>query len=344
MFSGTDPMTQAPITPAAEFDVTGIGNAIVDVLAEVGDDFLAANGVTKGGMTLVDAPTAASLYAKMPPAIEASGGSLANSIAGLAALGARCGYIGRVKNDQLGGVFSHDIRSLGVTFKTSQAEHGPATATCMILVTPDAQRSMSTYLGACVELGPEEVDPQLIQGAKVTYLEGYLWDPPRAKDAFRTAIKLAKQAGRKVAITLSDAFCVDRYRAEFLELVNGHVDIVFANEAEILSLYQVDTFDAAASLIAKTGVLAALTRSEQGSVVVHGDVRIAVPAAPVVALVDSTGAGDQYAAGFLFGYTRGLSLETCARMGSIAAAEVLDHIGPRPKRPVLDLFKAANLI
>jgi sugar/nucleoside kinase (ribokinase family) len=334
----------AKSTQTAQFDVTGIGNAIVDVLAEVSDEFLAQEGVTKGGMTLIDAERASALYHKMPPAIEASGGSVANSIAGLAGLGAKCGYIGRVKHDQLGSVFSHDIRALGVSFPTAQAEHGAATATCMILVTPDAQRSMSTYLGACVELGPEDVDPGLIANSKITYLEGYLWDPPRAKEAFRRAISIAHEAGRQVAISLSDAFCVDRYRAEFLDLIGSQVDLVFANEAEICSLYQVDDFESAASLIAKTNVTAALTRSHLGSVVVKGDIKVAVPAAPVSTLVDSTGAGDQYAAGFLFGLINGADYGICAQMGSIAAAEVLDHIGPRPRRPVRDLLKAANLI
>jgi sugar/nucleoside kinase (ribokinase family) len=214
----------------------------------------------------------------------------------------------------------------------------------MILVTPDAQRSMVTYLGACIELGPEDVDPDLIANSKITYLEGYLWDPPKAKEAFRRAITIAHAAGRQVAISLSDAFCVDRYRAEFLELIGSQVDIVFANEAEICSLYQVDDFDQAASLMAQTNVTAALTRSHLGSVVVKGDIKVAVPAAPVSALVDSTGAGDQYAAGFLYGLIHGADYGACAQMGSIAAAEVLDHIGPRPRRSVQALLKAANLI
>jgi sugar/nucleoside kinase (ribokinase family) len=332
------------MTQPATIDVTGIGNAIVDIMAEVDDAFLVDNNIQKGGMTLIDGARSAEIYAKMPPAIEASGGSVANSIAGLAALGAKGAYIGRVKNDQLGGVFSHDIRAQGVVFHTAQPEHGPSTATSMILVTPDAQRSMNTFLGACVELGPEDVDPKLIEGAKVTYMEGYLWDPPRAKDAFRLAIRLGHQAGRKIAISLSDAFCVDRYRAEFLDLLNGQVDIVFANEAEVTSLFETDDFELAAARMAESGVLSVLTRSERGSVVIQGSDRVSVPAHPVRALVDSTGAGDQYAAGFLYGYTSGRDLETCARMGSIAAAEVLDHIGPRPKRKVLELFKQAGLV
>jgi sugar/nucleoside kinase (ribokinase family) len=234
----------------------------------------------------------------------------------------------------LGSVFSHDIRAQGVVFHTTQPEHGPSTATSMILVTPDAQRSMNTFLGACVELGPEDVDPKLIEGAKVTYMEGYLWDPPRAKDAFRLAIRLSHEAGRKIAIS----------RSEFLDLLNGHVDIVFANEAEVTSLFETDDFELAAARMAESGVLSVLTRSERGSVVIQGKDRVSVPAHPVRALVDSTGAGDQYAAGFLYGYTSGRDLETCARMGSIAAAEVLDHIGPRPKRKVLELFKQAGLV
>lgn len=328
----------------AAFDVTGIGNAIVDVLAEVDDGFLGAQGVAKGGMTLIDTDRAASLYAAMPPAVEASGGSAANTIAGLAALGARCGFIGRVRDDQLGRVFAHDIKSLGVAFNTPPATQGLATATCLVLVTPDAQRSMSTFLGASTELGPEDVEPDLIAQAQVTYLEGYLWDPPRAKEAMRRAIDLAHGAGRKVALSLSDAFCVDRYRLEFLQLLTGDVDILFANEAEILSLYQTTAFEEAAEHIAGTGVIAALTRSEKGSFVIQGGTRIAIPAAPPRALVDTTGAGDQYAAGFLYGLTRGRDLETCGRMGSLAASEVLDHVGPRPHASVIDLFRAQGLV
>jgi sugar/nucleoside kinase (ribokinase family) len=311
------------------FDVAGIGNAIVDVLAHADDDALAALGLTKGVMTLIDAERAEAIYAGMGPAVECSGGSAANTIAGIAALGGKAAYIGKVKGDQLGNVFRHDLRSQGVVFDTPAALDGTSTARCMILVTPDAQRTMQTYLGACIELGPDDIDAQLLSRAQVTYLEGYLWDPPQAKAAFRKAATIAHAAGRKVALSLSDPFCVERHRAEFLELMTDHIDIVFANEAEITALYQTDLDNAIRQLKNHVGV-AALTRGAQGSVVTDGDTVVSCSAEKVDAVVDTTGAGDLYAAGFLYGYTQGRDLGTCARLGGICAAEIIGHIGARP--------------
>ncbi|HEX6101948.1 MAG TPA: adenosine kinase [Alphaproteobacteria bacterium] len=318
----------------ARQDVVGIGNAIVDVIAHAEDGFLAAEAMAKGAMTLIEADRAEGLYARMGPAVEMSGGSAANSMAGIASLGGRAAFIGKVKDDQLGAIFSHDIRAAGVSFRTPPAKAGPPTARCLIFVTPDAQRTMNTYLGASVELGPEDVDEALIASARVTYLEGYLWDKPRAKEAFRKAARLAHEAGGKVALTLSDPFCVERHRAEFQELVKGPVDILFANEAEIRALWQVADFEAALSATRGLVEMAALTRSEKGSVVLSGNGAERVPAEPVARVVDTTGAGDLYAAGFLFGLTQGRPPAECARIGAIAAAEVISHVGARPERPL----------
>jgi sugar/nucleoside kinase (ribokinase family) len=318
----------------ARQDVVGIGNAIVDVIAHAEDGFLAAEAMAKGAMTLIEADRAEGLYARMGPAVEMSGGSAANSRAGIASLGGRAGFIGKVKDDQLGAIFSHDIRAAGVSFQTPPAQAGPPTARCLIFVTPDAQRTMNTYLGACVELGPEDVDEALIASARVAYLEGYLWDKPRAKEAFRKAARLAHEAGGKVALTLSDPFCVERHRAEFQELVKGPVDILFANEAEIRALWQVADFEAALSATRGLVEIAALTRSEKGSVVLSGNGAERVPAEPVARVLDTTGAGDLYAAGFLFGLTAGRPPAQCARIGAIAAAEVISHVGARPERPL----------
>jgi sugar/nucleoside kinase (ribokinase family) len=317
--------------------VLGIGNAIVDVLSSADDAFLLKHELTKGAMRLIDAAEADSLYRKMSPGIEASGGSAANTIAGLASLGARTAFIGKVKKDQLGEIFAHDIRALGVHFATPMAADGPSTARCLILVTPDAQRTMNTFLGACVTLGPEDVDPALVQGARVTYLEGYLWDPPAAKEAFRKAMTLAHDAGGEVALTLSDAFCVDRYRDEFRALVQSDVDLLFANESEIKSLYKVDSFDEALQIVRRRCKLAALTRSEKGSVIVAGDEIHVIDPERATRAIDTTGAGDQYAAGFLHAYTRGCDLPTCGRLGGIAAAEVISHYGARPESSLKDL-------
>ena len=320
-------------------DVVGIGNAIVDVISHADDSFLEQNNLPKGAMTLIDDDRAHSLYDSMGPGVEMSGGSAANTIAGIASFGGNAAFIGKVRDDQLGEVFSHDIRSLGVTFETPPGNDGASTARCLILVTPDAQRTMNTFLGACVDLGPDDVDPALIESAKVTYLEGYLWDPPWAKDAFRKAVEIAHGAGRKVALTLSDAFCVDRYREEFRDLVSGGVDIVFANEAELLSLYEVDEFDDGLQAIRGHCEIAALTRSEKGSVIVSGDEIHVIDAAPVARVVDTTGAGDLYAAGFLYGYTNGQDLAACGHLASLAAGEIISHFGARPDVPLRTLLQ-----
>ncbi len=313
------------------FDVVGIGNAIVDVLTQADDALVDAQGLPKGSMTLIDGHRAEDLYAQMGPAREISGGSAANTLAGVAALGGRAAFIGKVRNDQLGGIFRHDIRAAGVHFETPPATSGPPSGRCLIFVTPDAQRTMATFLGAANELGPDAVDPEVIAAAKVTYMEGYLFDRPAAKEAFIRAAEIARGAGRKVSLTLSDPFCVERHRAAFRDLVQHHIDILFANEQEICALYEVGDFDAALQAVRQHCEVAALTRSEHGSVVLAGDEVHVVDAAPLDRLVDTTGAGDLYAAGFLFGYTRGDSLYDCGRIGAIAAAEVISHFGARPE-------------
>jgi sugar/nucleoside kinase (ribokinase family) len=314
----------------AAYDVVGIGNAIVDVIARCDDAFLAANSLAKGAMTLVDAERALNLYAKMGPGTEMSGGSAANTMAGIATLGGKVAYIGKVRDDELGKVFQHDIRAAGVSYKVPLTPEGAPTARCLILVTPDAQRTMNTFLGISSELGPEDIDASVITKAKVIYLEGYLFDPPRAKEAFRRAARLARDAGRKVALTLSDAFCVDRHRDDFLDLLAGSVDILFANEAEIAALYRGDDFDSAVRAVRGQCDLAILTRSEKGSVVVSGDATYEVKAERVDRVVDTTGAGDLYAAGFLYGLTNGYDLPRAGKVGAIAAAEIISHVGARP--------------
>ena len=322
------------------FDVVGIGNALVDVLAHADDAFLAEHDLAKGTMTLVDAGRAEALYAAMPPGIEMSGGSAANTIAGVASLGGKAAYIGKVADDQLGAVFRHDIRALGVAFESTPGVDA-ATGRCLILVTPDAQRTMQTHLGASAGLTPGDVSAATIAAARITYLEGYLFDPPQAQEAFRRAASLAHDAGRLVALTLSDPFCVGRFRQEFLHLVRGHVDILFANEAEICALYEVQSFDDALRRVRDDCQIAALTRSEKGSVVVAGDDLYAVAADAVERVVDTTGAGDLYAAGFLYGFTQEYDLETCGRIGSVCAAEVISHFGARPERPLRELLAGA---
>ncbi len=312
------------------FDVLGIGNAIVDVIAHADDTFLERNDLVKGAMTLIDVRRAGEICSVMAPAIECSGGSAANTVAGVAALHGTAAFIGKVCNDELGMVFRHDIQAAGVTFDTSPAFDGAPTARCLVFVTPDAQRTMQTFLGACVELGPDDIESDLVESAKITYLEGYLWDPPQAKEAFVKAAELANQAGRKVALTLSDPFCVDRHREEFLGLVQNHIDILFANEAEIESLYQVDSFDDALQEVRRVCEVAALTRSERGSVIVANDEVHVIDADPVEQVVDTTGAGDLYASGVLYGLTNGYNLRDCGRIGGIAAAEVINHDGARP--------------
>lgn len=330
--------------PNAKYDVLGIGNAIVDVLASADDSFLVERSLAKGSMQLLDPEAAEKLYREMGPGVEASGGSAANTIAGIASLGGSTAFVGKVKRDQLGDIFKHDIRALGVHFETPMAEDGPSTARCLILVTPDAQRTMNTYLGACTTLTSDDVSSDDVRNAAVTYLEGYLWDPPAAKEAFRRATTIAHEAGRKVALTLSDAFCVERYRAEFRGLVEDGVDIVFANESEICSLYEVETFDEALQHLRGSKALAALTRSEKGSVVVAGDDVHVIDPEHVSKLVDTTGAGDQYAAGFLFGYTRGFDLARCGALGGMAAAEVISHYGARPETSLAHLAKSKGLV
>lgn len=311
--------------------ILGIGNAIVDVIARSDDAFLAAHSLTKGAMMLVDEAQSEALYAAMGPGREISGGSVANSIAGLAALGVPAGYVGKVKDDQLGRVFAHDIRAAGAEFNTPAAMDGPATARCLILVTPDGQRTMNTYLGACVNLAPQDLDMAQIARADIIYFEGYLWDPPKAKEAFLKAVDITHAGGNRVALTLSDSFCVDRFRQEFRDLIADHVDILFANEDEIKSLYQVDDFDAALQAVRPHCEVVALTRSEKGAVILSGSEVHVIDAEPGVTVVDSTGAGDLFAAGFLAGLAGGRNLHDCGRMGVICAAEIISHIGARPE-------------
>jgi sugar/nucleoside kinase (ribokinase family) len=313
-----------------DFDVLGIGNALVDVIASVDDDFIAAHDFPRGATTMVDLDRADAVYADLPPAQEISGGSCANTIAGLASFGASVAFVGRVRDDQLGKVYSHDLRALSVHFDVTPATTGPATGRCLIMVTPDAHRTQCTYLGASTFIGPEDVDSEVVSRARVTYLEGYLWDQPPAKDAIRKAAAAARGAGRQVAFTLSDPFCVDRHRDEFRDLVANEIDVLFGNEAEICSLYEVDDFDTALQRIRRHCRVGALTRSEHGSVVIGADELHVIEAEPVDRLVDTTGAGDQYAAGFLYGLTHGHDLATCGRLGSMAAAEVISHFGARP--------------
>ncbi|TAN55985.1 MAG: adenosine kinase [Magnetospirillum sp.] len=320
--------------------VAGIGNAIVDVLVHADDLLLHKLGLTKGVMTLIDAAQAEAIYAQLPPGIECSGGSAANTIVGIAALGGRTAYMGKVKDDQLGQVFRHDIRNAGVAFDTRPASDGTSTARCFVLVTPDAQRTMLTYLGSCVEFGPADVDKAVVATAAVTYLEGYLYDPPQAKEAFLLAAATAHDAGKLVSLSLSDPFCVDRHRAAFLDLVSGHVDILFANEAELCSLYQTESFDDAIRQVRGHCRVAAVTRGELGSVVIADEDIHVVGADAVEAVVDTTGAGDLYAAGFLFGFTHDHDLPTCAMLGGLAAGEIISHFGARPERPLKDLARA----
>src|SRR6478672_10267054 len=329
---------------SAKYDVLGIGNAIFDILVQTDESFLAGHGMVKGGMALIDEARAASIYRDMGPAVEMSGGSAANTMVGVADLGARAAYVGKVKDDQIGRLYMHDIRAAGVAFETAPALDGLATGCSYILVTPDSERTMNTYLGAAQELTPEDIDAVQIAASSVIYLEGYLWDPKGAKDAFVKASTIAHQAGRRVALTLSDSFCVDRYRGEFLELMRGGtVDLVFSNEAELYSLYETSDFDTALAQLRSDAKLGVVTRSEKGCVVASSGGVIAVPAFPLQRMVDTTGAGDLFAAGFLFGLVRNAGFEAAGRLGALAAAEVIQHIGARPQASLKELAKANGL-
>jgi sugar/nucleoside kinase (ribokinase family) len=330
---------------SARYDVLGIGNAIVDVIARAEDDFLLKQGMRKGGMALIDEARAQAIYDAMGPAIEMSGGSAANTIVGLASLGAGAAFVGKVKDDKLGYAFAHDIRAAGVAFATIPASEGASTGRCYVLVTPDGERTMNTYLGAAQDLHPADIDPAMIAASAVTYLEGYLWDPKNAKDAFLKAAKIAHEADRRVALTLSDAFCVDRWRDEFLQLMRSRtVDIIFANEAELRSLYQTSEFDAAVAALRADIDLAVVTRSEKGCLIVSREGTEAVQAFPVDRVVDTTGAGDLFAAGFLSGLARGADDRTCGRLGALAAAEVIQHLGARPETSLKDLARENGLV
>jgi sugar/nucleoside kinase (ribokinase family) len=324
----------------SNLDVVGIGNAIVDVLSHTDDAFLKSNDLVKGSMRLIDPEEAQNLYSRMGPATEISGGSAANTIAGIAALGGQAAYIGKVADDQLGDIFAHDLQATGVLYRTDRLISDLATARSMILVTPDAERTMNTFLGASNKLTPSDVDEDLISRAQYTYLEGYLWDPEEAKDAFRHAMRMAHQHGRKVALTLSDSFCVDRFRDEFKQLVT-EIDLLFANEDEICSLYEVDEFDDALQAVRSAGTMAALTRSEKGSLLMRGDEIHLINAVPGVDVVDTTGAGDLYAAGVLAGLTQGRGLGEAGHMGAIAAAEVISHMGARPEADLKEMVAEA---
>ena len=336
-------MTQNPAT----YDVCAVGNAIVDVLAPCDPAFLTAQGLTPGSMQLVDAAQSAALYAAMAAGVEASGGSAGNTVAGVGSFGGRAAYIGKVADDMLGGVFTHDIHAVGVHFETPALRDGEsrglATGVCMINVTPDGQRTMCTFLGAANQLAAADIDADLIGASAIVYLEGYLFDPAPARAAFEAAAAAAHAAGRKVAITLSDTFVVARWRAELLAFIEASADIVLANEGELAALFETDDFDAAAAQLASMVDVAAITRGESGSVVVSGDERVAIAVVPVDKVVDTTGAGDQYAAGFLLGLARGLSLEDAGKLGSLAAAEVIAHWGPRPMTSLEGLAKEAGL-
>ena len=323
------------------FEVLGIGNAIVDVVANVTDTLVADLGLEKGAMTLVDESRSEELYAKMPPGREVSGGSCGNTIAAVASMGGRAAYIGRVRDDQLGKVFAHDIRAAGVTFESRPGTDGPATARCLVFVTDDAQRTMQTYLGACVELGPDDVDPDMVRDASITYLEGYLWDRPEAKAACRKAADICRDAGTSLSLTLSDAFCVDRWRDEFRELVRNEVDILFANESEILSLYQATGFDEALAQVRADVGLAVLTRGAAGSVIVQGEETFGIAPVAPARVLDTTGAGDLYAAGFLHALSLGHKLPVCGQVASKAASIIIAQYGARAEQPLDRLLAEA---
>jgi sugar/nucleoside kinase (ribokinase family) len=328
----------------SRFDVCGIGNAIVDIIGRCDDAFLESHGAPKGHMQLCDAETMTRLYNAVGSTIEISGGSGANTMAGIASFGGKAAFIGKVGQDDFGGVFTHDIKTAGVTFETPASTSGTPTARSLVLVTPDGERTMNTFLGVSPELGSGEIDKAMIADSAVTYLEGYLYDKDEAKAAFAEAAGYAKAARRKVSLTLSDGFCVDRHRGSFLDLIKNDIDILFANESEITSLYETESFDDAAAKVGHDTALAVLTRSEKGSMIVANNEMIAVDAYPVTKVVDTTGAGDLYAAGFLYGYTQGLDHATSARLGGLAASEIISHIGARPETKLSDLAKSHGLI
>ncbi|MEC8215228.1 MAG: adenosine kinase [Cyanobacteriota bacterium] len=325
-------MTSEPrFQSSTSLDVVGIGNAIVDVLVQTDDGFLRTHSLQKGGMALIDEPQAERLYKASGPGLETSGGSVANTMVGIAQLGGKAGFIGRVRNDQLGEIFSHDIRAVGARFDTPAATSGATTARCLIYVTPDAERTMCTFLGASTQLEPEDLDLSMVREAKVLYLEGYLWDSPAAKRAFIAAAEACRDSGGQVALSLSDGFCVDRHRESFLDLVNGHVDVLFANDVEIMSLYETDDFDTAVQQVSGCCRVAALTRGAKGSVVLSGDQRWDIGIVSLGDLLDTTGAGDLYAGGFLHGYTQGESLERCGELGALCAGQIVTQLGARPQ-------------
>lgn len=324
--------------------VTGIGHALVDIIASCEETLLKEFSLSKGTMRLTSAEEAAALYERMGPAVETSGGSAANTCAGIASLGGRAGFMGKVGHDQFARVFAHDIRSIGVVFNDVEARTETPTGRCLILVTPDGERTMNTNLGAAAEFAERDLDRGAIEASQILYLEGYLFDPVEARAAFHTAADLARPAGAKVAFTLSDPFCVDRHREGFRSFIRDRVDIVFANERELLSLYPGSSFEEACAAIRTECSIAAVTRSEKGSIILESERTVSVPAMPIGKLVDATGAGDLYAAGFLFGLASGRDLETCGRLGSLAASEVIVHVGPRPMRPLIDAARAHSLL
>jgi sugar/nucleoside kinase (ribokinase family) len=327
-----------------KYDVLTIGNAIVDVIAKVDEAFITRERLVKGSMNLIDEARAEELYGHMGPATEISGGSAGNTAAGVASFGGKAAYFGKVREDQLGGIFRHDMKAIGVAFESVAASEGPATARSFILVTPDGERTMNTYLGACVNLDVQDVIAETVKASAVTYMEGYLYDKPAAKAAFREAARISQGAGQLTSITLSDSFCVERHRDDFLDLIRSSIDIVFANETEIKALYKTQSFSGAIDAARKDCGIVAVTRSEKGSVIAHGDATIEVPAHPVKAVVDVTGAGDLYASGFLFGHTAGKPLAHCARLGHLAAAEVISHVGARPEVSLATFAKAQGLL
>ena len=326
-------------------DVLTLGNAIVDVLAHTDEAFLLQKKVHKGAMQLIDEARAEELYGDMGPAVIVSGGSGANTAAGVASFGVKAGFIGKVKNDETGKLFSHDLKAIDVHYDVALAQDGPATARSFILVTPDGERTMNTYLGACQNLTPDDVNPETVRASSIVYLEGYLWDPPAAKEAFRKAVKIAHEAGNKVALTLSDAFCVDRYRDEFLGLMrDGSLDILFANIHELQSLYGTSDANSALAALREENVLGAITRSAEGALIVSRGETKAVPAFPVERVVDTTGAGDLFASGFLAGLVKNLDLTDCARLGGLAAAEIISHLGARPQANLRELAQQEGLL